>query len=77
MLASSGLNFGLKKSIPHILGIGFGFGVMVYEHTGGQRLQSVVNDQKQVSRFNHCMALFLVISVVMPIVDSIKFFFID
>ncbi|ATZ67092.1 LysE family translocator [Acinetobacter haemolyticus] len=29
MLAASGLNFGLKRSIPHILGIGFGFGVMV------------------------------------------------
>ncbi|ENV50926.1 LysE family translocator [Acinetobacter junii] len=29
MLAASGLNFGFKRSIPHILGIGFGFGVMV------------------------------------------------
>ncbi|NAR85749.1 LysE family translocator [Acinetobacter haemolyticus] len=29
MLAASGLNFGLKRSIPLILGIGFGFGVMV------------------------------------------------
>lgn len=29
MLAASGVNFGFKKSIPHILGIGFGFGLMV------------------------------------------------
>ncbi|RZF49700.1 LysE family translocator [Acinetobacter halotolerans] len=29
MLAASGLNFGLKRSVPHILVIGFGFGVMV------------------------------------------------
>lgn len=35
MSAASGLNFGLKKSIPHILGISFGFGVMVYGHTWG------------------------------------------
>ncbi|MGB5885865.1 MAG: hypothetical protein WBG77_03865 [Acinetobacter venetianus] len=35
MLAASGLNFGLKKSIPHILGIGLGFGMAVYGHTWG------------------------------------------
>lgn len=29
MLTASGVNFGFKMSIPHILGIGFGFGVMV------------------------------------------------
>lgn len=29
MLAASGVNFGFKRSIPHILGIGFGFGFMV------------------------------------------------
>lgn len=29
MLAASGVNFGFKKSIPHILGIGCGFGFMV------------------------------------------------
>lgn len=29
MLATSGVNFGFKRSIPHILGIGFGFGFMV------------------------------------------------
>lgn len=29
MLAASGVNFGFKRSIPHILGIGCGFGFMV------------------------------------------------
>ncbi|QIO05404.1 LysE family translocator [Acinetobacter shaoyimingii] len=29
MLAASGVNFGFKRSIPHILGIGIGFGFMV------------------------------------------------
>lgn len=29
MLISSGITFGFRKSIPHILGIGFGFGLMV------------------------------------------------
>lgn len=29
MSAASGVNFGLKRSIPHILGVGFGFGFMV------------------------------------------------
>ncbi|MBU3847846.1 MAG: LysE family translocator [Candidatus Acinetobacter avistercoris] len=29
MLAASGVNFGFKRSVPHILGIGFGFGFMV------------------------------------------------
>lgn len=29
MVATSGLNFGLKRSMPHIWGIGFGFSVMV------------------------------------------------
>ena len=29
MLTASGLNFGFKRSVPHILGIGFGFGLMV------------------------------------------------
>lgn len=29
MLATSGVNFGFKRSIPHILGIGIGFGFMV------------------------------------------------
>ncbi|MCH7336771.1 LysE family translocator [Acinetobacter sp. NIPH 2699] len=178
MLAASGLNFGFKKSIPHILGIGFGFGVMValvgfgigatlgqsplmYEilkivgityllylaykiynagsvqgdaspekplnfigaalfqwvnpkawimamgaiatyssvdsHLAefifigivfglvsipsvgiwaymGERLKSLVNDQKKVQIFNMCMALLLVMSVIKPIIDSVKFF---
>lgn len=29
MLISSGISFGFKRTIPHILGIGFGFGLMV------------------------------------------------
>ena len=29
MLAASGVNFGFRRSIPHILGIGIGFGFMV------------------------------------------------
>lgn len=29
MMMTSGLNFGLKRSLPHMLGIGFGFGFMV------------------------------------------------
>lgn len=29
MLTASGLNFGFRRSVPHILGIGFGFGFMV------------------------------------------------
>ncbi len=29
MLTASGVNFGFKRSIPHIVGIGFGFGLMV------------------------------------------------
>lgn len=29
MLISSGINFGFRKTIPHILGIGIGFGLMV------------------------------------------------
>ncbi|MFM7812071.1 MAG: hypothetical protein ACKO7M_10265 [Acinetobacter junii] len=41
----------------------------------GQRLQSIVNDQKKVQYFNTAMALLLVISVVSPIVESFKFFF--
>lgn len=30
MLASSGITFGFRRSIPHILGIGFGFSLMVF-----------------------------------------------
>lgn len=29
MLFASGVNFGFRKTIPHMLGIGFGFGIMV------------------------------------------------
>lgn len=29
MMMTSGLNFGLRRTIPHMLGIGFGFGFMV------------------------------------------------
>jgi len=179
MLAASGLNFGFKKSIPHILGIGFGFGVMVslvgfgigatlgqsavmyetlkiigivyllylaYKIYGagsvqaeehpekplnfigaalfqwvnpkawimamgaiatystvdshlaefifigtvfgvvsipcvgiwaymGERLQKIVNNQKKVQLFNGSMALLLVISIIKPSIDSVKFFF--
>jgi threonine/homoserine/homoserine lactone efflux protein len=29
MLFASGVNFGFRKTIPHMLGIGFGFGILV------------------------------------------------
>ena len=30
LVATSGLSFGYKRTVPHILGIAFGFGVMIF-----------------------------------------------
>ncbi|MGB5885603.1 MAG: LysE family translocator [Acinetobacter venetianus] len=49
MLISSGVSFGFKRTIPHILGIGFGFGLMVT--LVGFGIGSILTNSKNLYEF--------------------------
>jgi threonine/homoserine/homoserine lactone efflux protein len=57
MLMTSGLNFGVRRGVPHLLGVVLGFSLM------GAALQRVLKDPRAVRVFNVIMALLLVASL--------------
>ncbi len=55
MLLASGVHFGVRKTVPHIMGVAFGFGFMVF--LAGMGLLSILSDLPLVYEILHVVSI--------------------